>query len=79
MPVPLYRLTFVSPEDANSLAGLCQGRGYIGASSDGATFLFRWGGPIDHLFTIGEWARDCDLAGDVEVSEFFMQAAKDVA
>ena len=75
MPVPVYRLTCTSPKDAQTLAGLCQRRGYIGASSDGPTFLFPWGGPVDHLFTIGEWARDCDLAGDVEVSEFLMQAA----
>lgn len=73
--VPVYRLTCHGPEAANDLAHICRRRGYIGADADGGALLFRWGGPIDALFTVGGWARDCDLAGDVEVSEFYMQAA----
>lgn len=73
--VPTYRLTCYDEQSAQRLAALAKSRGYMFLTTDGADLLILWGGPIDRLFRIGEWAASCGLAGDVEVSEFFMQGA----
>lgn len=73
MSVPVYRLTCRDNPSALRLVDLLLHRGYVNVSADGANLRFPWGGPADALFEIGGWAHECGLAGDVEVSEFFMQ------
>lgn len=76
--VPVYKLECRDERAALRLADLLKHRSYFGITTDDSVLCMPWGGSIERLFEVGGWARECGLAGDIEVSEFYMQGAREI-